>query len=70
MLDRLIEQKDAIMLLSHDFPSIPKLGDGEWRLLESLKDVLEPFFDDLQHRRECISSVIPTYRVIFKILKG
>lgn len=68
MLSRLIEQKEALRLISLENSKFPKITEHEWRILDSLKTTLEPFYDtvkELESRRECISSVIPTYRVTF-----
>lgn len=68
LVSRILEQKDALKLLVYEFPKVPSFLDSEWAILESLLTVLTPFFDtitELQSRRECISSVIPTYLVYF-----
>jgi len=69
MIERFTGQscKDAICELVIENPSLPTISKAEWKILESLLNVLRPIKDatiKAQHRSCSIASIIPSFKII------
>lgn len=67
MLDRFLINKQAIVLLSANDPTLPKFSGDDWLTIDALKKILSPIYEAtklLQNRACTIGTVIPLFRVI------
>ena len=70
MLDRLLENKRAVVLYSTETP-IVILSSNEWSLMEKVLRLLQPFEEYtklMSKNNSCISEVIPAVTVLKKFL--
>ena len=70
MLDRLLENKKAVVLYSTETP-IPTLSPNEWSLMEKVLRLLQPFEEYtklVSKNNPCISEVIPAVTMLKKFL--
>lgn len=70
MLDRLLENRRAVVLYSTETP-IPTLSSNEWSLMEKVLRLLQPFAEYtklMSKDNSCISEVIPAITVLKKFL--
>lgn len=70
LLDRLLENKRAVVLYSTETP-IATLSSNEWSLMEKVLRLLQPFEEYtklMSKNNSCISEVIPAITVLTKFL--
>jgi hypothetical protein len=68
MISRLVEQKEALGLMSLSNNSFPRFVSIELKVLQELEEILKPFHTatkGIQDRKTTIASVIPIYLVVF-----
>ncbi|KAK0405234.1 hypothetical protein QR680_017870 [Steinernema hermaphroditum] len=73
LLERLVEQREAITILSAEHANLSSFTKLEWSLAESLLSILKPFEDatkELGSRSTTIASVIPTFKALIYELEA
>lgn len=67
MIERLLEQRKAIIVYMADHSNIASLKEHQWGVLEKLNNILKPFEEmtkELSRDTACASIVIPAVRLI------